>query len=54
MRLVFLPFILIALFVVYVIVLIVLKKDKQYIREVITAGLFFTCVWAGIYYFLLR
>jgi FtsH-binding integral membrane protein len=49
----FIPIGLIAVFIVYVVYLLLIKKDLKQLRSVIYPGLFFIAIWAVIYYILL-
>ncbi len=51
------PFIAIGLifvFIVYVLYLLLIKKDMKKLKAVLYPGLFFVAIWALIYYFLLK
>ncbi len=48
------PLVIIAFFVIYIIYLVVSKKDKQTILKALYAGLFFTGIWAIIYFMILN
>lgn len=51
------PFItvgLIAVFLVYVLYLLLIKKDNKRLKATLFPGLFFIVAWLIIYYFLLR
>ena len=50
----FIPIGLIAVFIVYVLYLLIIKKDIKKLKTVLYPGLFFIAIWAVIYYFLLR
>ncbi len=49
----FIPIGLIAIFIFYVLYLILFKKEKKQVKAVLPFGLVFIAVWAVIYYFLL-
>ena len=50
----FIPIGLTAVFIVYVLYLLIIKKDIKKLKTVLYPGLFFIAIWAVIYYFLLR
>jgi hypothetical protein len=50
----FIPIGLIALFIAYVLYLLLIKKDSKAFRMVLFPGLFFTAIWAVIYFFWLK
>jgi FtsH-binding integral membrane protein len=50
----FIPIGLIAVFIVYMLYLLVIKKDMKKLKIALYPGLFFIIVWAVIYYFLLK
>ena len=49
-----LPILLIAIFIVYVLFLLIVRKDIKKLRIALYPGLTFIAVWAVIYYFLLK
>jgi len=54
MSYILIPFGLIAVFVVYVLYLLMIKKDMIKFKAVVIPGLFFIVVWLALYYFMLR
>lgn len=50
----FIPIGLIAIFIVYVLYLLIIKKDMKKVKTTLYPGLFFMGIWAVIYYFLLK
>jgi FtsH-binding integral membrane protein len=50
----FIPIGLIIIFLVYVLYMLIIKKDMNKLKPVLFIGLFFMAVWAVIYYFLLK
>ncbi|MBN9292729.1 MAG: hypothetical protein J0G96_01970 [Flavobacteriia bacterium] len=50
----FVPIGLIAVFIVYTLYLLLIKKDRKLFRSVFSLGLFFIAVWVIIYFFLLK
>lgn len=48
------PLVLIALFIVYILYLVISKKDAATIKKVAYPGLFFMAVWVVIFFFVLR
>ena len=54
MSYILIPFGLIAVFVVYVLYLLMIKKDMIKFKAVVIPGLFFIVVWLVLYYFMLR
>ncbi len=50
----FIPIGLIAIFIVYVLYLLLIKKDMKRFRIVLFPGVFFIVIWAVIYYLLLK
>jgi hypothetical protein len=51
------PFIsigLIAIYIVYVLYLLIVKKDIKKINSILYPGLFFVAIWGVIYFFLLK
>ncbi|MDQ0477152.1 preprotein translocase subunit YajC [Chryseobacterium sp. MDT2-18] len=49
-----LPVLLTVVFIVYVLYLIFIKKDKEQLKSVYFPGVLFIVIWAAIYYFLLK
>lgn len=49
----FIPIGLIAVFIVYVIYLLI-RKDKKQLKVVLPTGIAFIAIWAAIYYLLLK
>jgi hypothetical protein len=55
MTYVFIPVIMIAVFVLYVLYLAIVKKNlKSKLQTVVLPGLFFIATWGVVYYFLLK
>ena len=50
----FVPIGLIAVFIVYILYLLLIKKDRKLFKSVFFLGLFFIAVWVIIYFFLLK
>ncbi len=50
----FIPIVLIAIFLAYILYLFPFKKDAKKAKAVLYPGLFFIAIWIGIYYFLLK
>ena len=50
----FVPIGLIAIFIVYVLYLLLIKKDIKMLKSILYQGLPFVAIWGIIYYFLLR
>lgn len=50
----FIPIGLIAVFIVYVLYLLLFKKNIKRVKSVLELGLLFIAIWSVIYYFLLR
>lgn len=50
----FIPIGLIAIIIVYILYLLLIKKDTKKFRSILYPGLFFIAIWAVIYYFLLN
>lgn len=50
----FIPIGLIAIFIVYVLYLLLIKKDIKKLKSILYPGLFFIAIWVVIYYFLLK
>lgn len=50
----FIPIGLIAIYIVYVLYLLLVKKDIIKIKSILYPGLFFVAIWAVIYFFLLK
>jgi hypothetical protein len=50
----FIPIGLIAVFIIYVLYLLLVKKDMKKLKIALYPGLFFITIWAVIYYFLLK
>lgn len=50
----FIPAGLIAVFIIYVLYLLLIKKDTRKFKAVLYPGVFFIAVWGVIYYFLLK
>ena len=50
----FIPIGLIAIFIVYVLYLLLIKKDIKKLKSNLNPGLFFIAIWVVIYYFLLK
>lgn len=50
----FIPIGLIAIFIVYVLYLLIIKKDIKKLKTVLYPGVSFIAIWAVIYYFLLK
>jgi FtsH-binding integral membrane protein len=50
----FIPIGLIAIFIAYVLYLLIVKKDIKKVKSVLYIGLFFIAIWVVIYYFLLK
>lgn len=50
----FIPIGLIIVFIVYLLYLLLIKKDLKKFRTVLYPGLFFIIIWAVIYYSLLK
>lgn len=50
----FIPIGLIAIFIVYVLYLLLIKKDMKKLKSILYPGLFFIAIWFVIYYFLLK
>lgn len=48
------PLVFIALFLVYIVYLILSKKDVKTIQKVLYPGLFFIAVWAVIFFLILK
>lgn len=48
------PIGLIAVFVLYVLYLLIIKKDKKQLQTVLYPGVLFIATWAIIYFFMLR
>lgn len=48
------PIGLIAVFIVYILYLFFIKKDKKRMKDVLFIGLFFTAVWIGVYFFIIK
>ena len=49
----FIPIGLIAIYIVYVLFLLLVKKDMKKINSILYPGLFFVATWGVIYFFLL-
>lgn len=45
---------LIVIFAIYILYLLIIKKDLKQLKTVLFPGLFFIAVWAVMYYFLLQ
>jgi hypothetical protein len=50
----FIPIGLIAIFIVYVLYLLIIKRDMKKLKTVLYPGLSFIVIWAAIYYFWLK
>lgn len=50
----FIPIGLITIFIVYVLYLLIFKKDIKKINSILYPGLFFVAIWGVIYFFLLK
>ena len=50
----FIPLGLIAIFAVYILYLVFIRKDWKKAQTLLYPGIFFIAVWAVIYYFMLR
>lgn len=50
----FIPIGLIAIYIVYVLFLLLVKKDMKKINSILYPGLFFVATWGVIYFFLLK
>jgi len=50
----FAPIGLIAIFIVYVLYLLLIKKDIKTLKSILYPGLSFVAIWGVIYYFLLK
>ena len=50
----FIPIVLMAVFILYVLYLVLVKKDIKKTKMVLVPGVFFIAIWAIIYYFLLK
>jgi hypothetical protein len=50
----FIPIGLIALFIAYVLYLLLIKKDRKRLKTVLYPGLSFIAIWVVIYYFWLK
>ncbi len=50
----FIPFGLIAVFLIYILYLIIFRKDRKQLKSALYPGLFFIAIWVGVYYFLLK
>lgn len=50
----FIPIGLIAIYIVYVLYLLLVKKDIKKMKSILHPGLFFVAIWAVIYFFLLK
>lgn len=50
----FAPIGLIAIFIVYVLYLLLIKKDIKKLKSILYPGLPFVAIWVVIYYFLLK
>ena len=50
----FIPIGLIAIYIVYVMYLLLVKKDTKKIKSILYPGLFFIAIWGVIYFFLLK
>ena len=48
------PIVIIALFILYVLYLLIIKKDKNAIKKVVFPGLFFIGIWAILYFLFLK
>lgn len=48
------PLVIIAIFIVYLVYMVVTKKDQKAIKKVLYPGLFFIGVWALIFFLLLK
>ncbi len=48
------PLVLIAIFVVYILHLVLSKKDSKTIKKVLYPGLFFIAIWVVIFLFIQR
>ncbi len=47
----FIPIGILALFIIYILYLLIVKKDIKKFKEVLYPGLFFLAIWGIIYYF---
>jgi hypothetical protein len=50
----FIPIGLIAIYIVYLLYLLLVKKDIKKINSILYPGLFFIAIWVFIYFFLLK
>jgi hypothetical protein len=50
----FIPFVLIAVFILYALYLIFFKKDFKQLKLVLLPGVFFIAIWIALYYFILK
>lgn len=50
----FIPIGLITIYIVYVLYLLIFKKDIKKINSILYPGLFFVAIWGVIYFFLLK
>lgn len=50
----FIPIGLIAIYIVYVLYLLIVKKDIKKINSILYPGLFFVAIWGVFYFFLLK
>lgn len=50
----YIPIIVIALFVIYALYILLIKKDSKRFKAVFYPGVFFIAIWIVIYYFLLK
>lgn len=50
----FIPIGLIAALFIYLLYILIIKKDKQKFKSIFYLGLFFIAIWAVIYYLLLN
>lgn len=54
MRYALIPFALIAIFIVYILYLLIFKRDTEKIKSILYPGLFFTLVWVVVYWLWLK
>ena len=50
----FIPIIFIAVFLVYILYLLIIKKDVKLFKTVFSVGIFFIATWVVLYFFLFR
>ncbi len=52
MRYLYIPFGLVAIFIVYALYLLLIKKDREKFKAMLYPALFFIAIWIVLYYFL--